>query len=316
MFCFSNSFSTVPRAPHFRLSCIALPESFGALPIVSGPISCFALSDSFSTVPRASALVFMFCAPELVLCRTEGVESRLHVLRFRTRFRPYRGRWVCFSRSALPELFGALPTAPGPVFIFCAHRLFFGGAEGVGSRFHVYTSELVLGILRVLGPVFMLCAPELILGGIEGAGSSFHVLHYRTHFRRYRGRRVQFSFFALPGPPEGVRSCFHILRYQTHFRRYRGRQVPFSYICAPGIVWGGTEGARSSFHILRSHNRLGWYRGRQVPFSWFALLDSISAEPRASGPVYMFCVPGLVFGGTEVVESRFHVLRSRTHFGW
>jgi hypothetical protein len=29
----------------------------------------------------------------------------------------------------------------------------------------------------------------------------------------------------------------------------------------------------------------------------------------------MFCALILVFGGSEGVESRFHVLRSRTHFG-
>jgi hypothetical protein len=38
------------------------------------------------------------------------------------------------------------------------------------------------------------------------------------------------------------------------------------------------------------------------------------AVPRVSGPVFMFCAPGHVFGGTESVESLFHVLRSRTSF--
>jgi hypothetical protein len=51
-----------------------------------------------------------------------------------------------------------------------------------------------------------------------------------------------------------------------------------------------------------------------VPFSCFARPYSFSAVPRASGPVIMFCPPGLIFGGTECVESRFHVLRSRTRF--
>jgi hypothetical protein len=35
---------------------------------------------------------------------------------------------------------------------------------------------------------------------------------------------------------------------------------------------------------------------------------------RALGPVYMFCAPGPVFGGTGGVGYRFHVLRSRTRF--
>jgi hypothetical protein len=50
---------------------------------------------------------------------------------------------------------------------------------------------------------------------------------------------------------------------------------------------------------------------RRVPFSCFALSDSFSAVPRASGPVFKFCAPGLIFGGTEGVGTRFHVLRAR-----
>jgi ABC-type sulfate transport system permease subunit len=30
----------------------------------------------------------------------------------------------------------------------------------------------------------------------------------------------------------------------------------------------------------------------------------------------MFCATGLNFGGTDGVDSQFHVKRSRTHFGW
>jgi hypothetical protein len=29
--------------------------------------------------------------------------------------------------------------------------------------------------------------------------------------------------------------------------------------------------------------------------------------PRASGPVFIFCTLGLMFGGTKGVDSRFHV---------
>jgi hypothetical protein len=35
---------------------------------------------------------------------------------------------------------------------------------------------------------------------------------------------------------------------------------------------------------------------------------------RASGPDFMFCAPGLIFGSTEGVGSRFHLLHSRTPF--
>jgi hypothetical protein len=36
--------------------------------------------------------------------------------------------------------------------------------------------------------------------------------------------------------------------------------------------------------------------------------------PRTSGPVFKFCSRRLIFGGTEGVGSRFHVLYSRTRF--
>jgi hypothetical protein len=63
--------------------------------------------------------------------------------------------------------------------MFCALGLVFGGIEGVG-------------------PIFMFCAPGLVYGGTEGVGSRLHVLRSRTRFRRFRGRRVSFSSFALP----------------------------------------------------------------------------------------------------------------------
>jgi hypothetical protein len=56
------------------------------------------------------------------------------------------------------------------------------------------------------------------------------------------------------------------------------------------------------------------YQGRQVPFLSFALPDSFSTVPRASGPVFIFCALGLFLGGTEGNRSRFHVLRSRIRF--
>jgi hypothetical protein len=102
------------------------------------------------------------------------------------------------------------------------------------------------GGLQASGPVFLFCAPELIFGGTEGVGSRFHVLRSRNRFQRYRGHRVPFSCFALPN----------------------------SFSAVP----------RAS-----------------VSFSCFAHLDSFSLVPRVSGPVFMFCAPGIIFGGTEGV---------------
>jgi hypothetical protein len=182
----------------------------------------------------------------------------------------------------------------------------------------------------------MFCASGLIFGGTKGANSRFNVLRSVTHFGQYRGRQVQFSFFALPnsfsavprvpdpvfmfcalglvfdgtealglicmfcapghviGSTEGIWPRFHVLRSRTYFGRYRG--------------------VMSSFHVLRSRTRLGWFLGRRVPYSCIALLDSFSAIPRVSIPIFMFCASKLIFGGTEGIGSYFHVLRSQTHF--
>jgi ABC-type sulfate transport system permease subunit len=96
----------------------------------------------------------------------------------------------------------------------------------------------------VSGPVFMFCAPGHVFDGKEGVGSRFQVLRVQTRIRRYRGRRVAFSCFALPDSFSAVPKA----------------SGPIFMFCAP---------------------------------------DSFSAVPRASGPVFMFCAPGLVFGGAE-----------------
>jgi hypothetical protein len=180
--------------------------------------SCFVLPNSFSAVPRASAPVFMFCAPGIIFGGLEGVGSRFHVLRYRTHFggaecvgsrlhvlrsrtcfRRNRGRRVPFSSFARPDLFSAVPSASGPVFKFCAPRLIFRGAEGIGSLFLVLRSRTHFRLSpRVSGPVFTFRAPGLIFGGAECVGSCFHVLRSLTRFRRYGGRRVPFSCFAVP----------------------------------------------------------------------------------------------------------------------
>jgi hypothetical protein len=218
--------------------------------------------------------------------------------------------------------------------MFCAPGHVFGGTEGIRSLFHVMRSLTRFQRYRgcrvpfscfacpnsfsmVPRPIFMFAYPGHVFGRTEGVGSFFHVLHSRTHFRRYRGRRVLFSCFALP----------------NSFSTVPRASGPFFMFCAPGIIFGGIEGVMSHFHVLRFRTHFRRYRGHQVPFSCLALLDSFSAVPRVSGSVFMFCVSGLVFdgtkavgsrfhflssrlvcGGAECVGSRFHVLRSRTHF--
>jgi hypothetical protein len=187
------------------------------------PFSCFARPDSFSAIPRASNHVSTFCAPELIFGGTEGVRNRFDVLCAHTRFRPYRGCWVPFSCYAHPDTLSAVPRASNHVSTFCAPELIFGGTEGVRNRFDV------------------LCA--------------------QTHFRRYRGRQVPFSCFALSNLFSAVpRASFSVfmLCAQTHFRRYRVHRVPFSCFARP---------------------------------------DSFSTVPRVSGPVFIFYAPRLIFGG-------------------
>jgi hypothetical protein len=51
-----------------------------------------------------------------------------------------------------------------------------------------------------------------------------------------------------------------------------------------------------------------------VPFSCFALSDMFSVVLSASGPVFIFCASGLVFGGLEGDGSRFYVLCAESSF--
>jgi hypothetical protein len=69
----------------------------------------------------------------------------------------------------------------------------------------------------------------------------------------------------------------------------------------------------SRFHVLRAQTRFRRYRGRRLLFSSFARPNSFPAVPKASAPAFMFYAPGLIFSGTEVVGSRFHVFRAQTH---
>jgi hypothetical protein len=312
------------RGRRVRFSCFALQDPFSAVSTASGPVFMLCTPG-----PIFGGTVIMFCAPGLIFRGTEGVRSSFHVLRSRTCFRRYRRRQVPFS---------AKRRASGPVFMFCASGLTFCGIEGIRSRFHVLLSRThfvvgtvfmfwalgpVFGILRASGPIFMFCAPRPIFGGTEGVRSRFHVLRSRTHFLRYRGRRVSFSSFELQDPfltvptasgLEGVVSRFHVLRSRNAFSAVPTASCPVFIFCASGPIFGGTEGVGSRFHVLRSRTHFRWYRGRQIPFSCIALSDAFSAGPRGSGPVYMFCAPEPVFDSTNGIGSRLHVLRSRTPF--
>jgi hypothetical protein len=159
MFCALGLFLGITEGVRARFQVLRSRTRFWRYRECRVPFLCFALTDTFWAVPRASGPVFMFCALGLFLGGTEGVGSCFHVLRSRTRFWWYRGRRGSFSCFALLDTFLAVTRASGPIFMFCAPRLFFGVTDGVGSR--------------------------------------FHALRSRTRFGRYRGRRGSFSSFAL-----------------------------------------------------------------------------------------------------------------------
>jgi hypothetical protein len=240
----------------------------------------------------------MFCAPVNVFGNIEGFRSRFLVLCSRTRFWRCGGRRLLFSCFTLPDTFLAVPRASGPVVMFCVPVLIFGNTEGVGSRFHVLrrkTRFLRCGGRRLLfswfalpdtfsavsrasGPVFMFCVPVLVFGGAEGVGSCVHVSRSRAHFQRYRGRRVR----------------FHVFRPRTRFWQFGRRRVPFS--------------------CFRAQTRFRRCGGRRVPLSCFGRPNSFSTVPKASALVFMFCALEIVFGSSEGVGFRFHVLRPHTRF--
>jgi hypothetical protein len=193
----------------------------------------------------------------------------------------YRGRRLPFLGFALPDPISAIPRVSGPILMFCAPRLIFGGTEGVRSRFLVLRSQidfqryrghrfsfscfaladLFSELSRTSGLVLIFCVPTLIFGGTERVGSRFHVLRSGLMF----------------GGTMGVGFRFHVFRSRTHFRRNRGRRIMLSY---------------------------------------FAPSGSLSAVPRASGPIVMFCAHELVIGGNDGVGSHYNILRARTRFRW
>jgi hypothetical protein len=162
-------------------------------------------------------------------------------------------------------------------------------------------------VCRASGPDFMFCAPELIFGctngGSEGVVSRFHVLRSWTRFRRFRGRRVLFSCFALPDTfwavPRASDVIFMFCAPIIVFGGTVGVRSVFM-ICAPEHVFGGAEGVGTRFPILCSRTNFRLFRGRRVYGRRFLFS--------------LLCALVLVFGGTMGVGSCFHGLRSRTHF--
>jgi hypothetical protein len=201
--------------------------------------------------------------------------------------------------------------------MFCVPVLVFSDTEGVGSCFHVLRArthfrlyrwrllpfscfaltDMFLAVWRALGPVFMFYATELIFDDTKGVGSRFHVLSARTRIRRCEGRRAPFSYFALPDSFSAVP---------------RASGLVFMF-CVHILDFDGSEGVASHFHVLRPRTRFRRYRGIGSRFHVFALSDSFSTVPRSSDPVFIFCVPVRIFGGSKGVGSCFHALRSKTH---
>jgi hypothetical protein len=213
-------------------------------------VLCFGESDSFSAVSRASGHILMFCDTRLIFDDTEVIGSRFHFLCFRSQFRRCLGRRVQFLCFALSDSCSAVPRASGPVFMFCDHGLIFGGSES--------------------GRVFIFCAPGLVFGGSEVFGSHFYVLRCRSHFCRYRVRRVEFSCFVLPDSFSTVArvsvpfSCFALPDSFSAVARASG---PVFMFCAPACVFGGTEGIGSCFNVFRCRTHFQLFRGHLVSIS-------------------------------------------------
>jgi hypothetical protein len=261
----------------------------------------------------------MFCASRHVFGGAEGVGSNFHILRPHTYFRRYRWCRVPFLCFALPVSFYAIPWESGPVFMFCVLVLVFSCSEGVGSCFHALRSRTCFRVMRrTSGPVFIFCAPGLIFGGSECVEFRFHALRSLDTFSVVPRASDPVFMFCAPGlifgGAEGDGSRFHVLCSRTRFRRYRGRRVPFSCFRS-----------RTCFRVVRRTSGpififcapgLIFGCSECVGFRFHALrsLDTFLAVPKASDPVFMFCAPRLIFGGAEGVESRFHVLHPRTRF--
>jgi hypothetical protein len=223
----------------------------------------------------------MLCTDRHVFGSAKGVRSPFSCFTLSDSFSDVPRASGPVFMFCVPYLFSMVPTASGPVFMFSSPILVFSDTLGVGSRFHVLRAQH-------------------IFGGTVGVRSRFHVLHSLTRFRLCGGRQVPFSCFASP----------------YSFSAIPWASDPVFMFCTPGLVFGDTECVGSRFHVLRARTHFRWYRRRPLPFSSFVQPDTFLTVWKASGPFFMFCAPGLDFGGFEGVGFRFHVLCPRTHFHW
>jgi hypothetical protein len=193
--------------------------------------------------------------------------------------------------------------------MFCGPGLILRRYQGRRVMFSCFAlQDSFLAVTRAYGPVFTFCAAELVFGGTEGIRSRLHVLLPQTRFRRYRGRQVQFSRFALPDSFSTVpRASGPVFTYRTPGLVSAVPRVsgPVFMFCVLGLIFSGTEGVGSRFHVMRVWTRSRRYRGRRVPSSCFVLPDSFSAISGASDLVFLFCVPRLIFSGSDSVGSYF-----------
>jgi hypothetical protein len=198
--------------------------------------------------------------------------------------------------------------------MFGARGLVLDCTDGVGPPFSCFTlPDSFSTVPRSPGPVFMFGARRLILGCTECVGSHFHVLRSRTHLGRYRGRQVLFTCSAL------LESFSTILRVSGPVFMFCPPGLVFDvtegvrlrlHVCAFELIFDSTEGVEYRCHVLRTRTSFCLCRGRRDSFSCFTLSDSFSMEPRASGLIFMFCASGPIFGETEGVRSRLHILHS------
>jgi hypothetical protein len=101
---------------------------------------CYAFPTRFRRNRGAPGPVFIFCTFRLVFGGTEDIGSSFHVLRYRSRFRRYRGRGVQFSCFALSNSFWTVPKASGPIFMFFVLWLILDDTKSVGSNFRILHS--------------------------------------------------------------------------------------------------------------------------------------------------------------------------------
>jgi hypothetical protein len=90
-FCAPELIFDGPEGDGYRFHVLRAGTSFRRYRGCLVLFSCFACPDSFSAVPRVSGSVFMFYAPGVISRGSEGVGSRFHVLHSWTHFRRTKG---------------------------------------------------------------------------------------------------------------------------------------------------------------------------------------------------------------------------------